>query len=91
MLDNVNNQSVSNSISFNSVAGTLVKSHPKSKFAKFNINRIESTTFFDQNNPHRQRYGHASECVGIVVLQTMLCGNDMVLVEFVDQKDFEDS
>ena len=86
MLDNNQSVSTNNSITFNSVAGTLVKSHPKSKFARFGLDRSESLAFFDETQPHRN-IGYSD--VDITVLQVMLCGNNMVLVEFVDNKDLK--
>ena len=95
---------VSNEITFNSVAGTLVKSTPDSKMAMLKMGSDQFTKMFDQNNPTRTfkkhvagygeyRHGsydsgyHKDIIVPISVLQVMLCGNDTVLVEYIDVEE----
>jgi hypothetical protein len=65
---------------FNSVAGTLIKSHKDSKFTRFHLNSSLATRFFDADNP---RIGE----VNIVVLQVMLCAKEQFLAEYIDAKD----
>ena len=88
------NTHVSNEITFNSVAGTLVKSTPDSKMVMLKMGSDQFTKMFDQNNPTRtytkreyssDHYGFdKTYVVSISVLQVMLCGNDIVLVEYID-------
>lgn len=88
---------VSNEITFNSVAGTLVKSTPDSKMVMLKMGSDQFTKMFDQNNPTRSyikreyssdHHGYdKTYVVTISVLQVMLCGNDTVLVEYIDVEE----
>ena len=88
---------VSNEITFNSVAGTLVKSTPDSKMVMLKMGSEQFTKMFDQNNPTRtytkreyrsDHHGYdQTYVVNISVLQVMLCGNDIVLVEYIDVEE----
>jgi len=69
----------------NAVSGTLRKSHPKSKMIIRNLD-TNSSLFDDEPKLFINRY-----CVkDIVILQTMLCGDNKVLVEYVLKEDFEE-
>lgn len=69
--------------SINAVSGTLRKSHPKSKFT---VSTLKSNMcIFDEDKP-RLLYGSREE---IVVLQTMLVGDNQALIEYVNKEDFE--
>ena len=80
---------VSHEITFNSVAGTLVKSSTESKFIRFHMDSRLAEMFFDENKPYR---GHNSrhKRLNVVVLQVMLCGNDNFLVEYIDIEEKDD-
>lgn len=69
----------------NAVSGTLRKSHPKSKMIIRNLNS-NSSLFDDEPKLYINR--HAVK--DVVVLQTMLCGDNKVLVEYVLKEDFEE-
>ena len=69
----------------NAVSGTLRKSHPKSKMFIRNLN-INDSLFDDEPKLVINRY-----CTkDVVILQTMLCGDNKVLVEYVIKEDFEE-
>ena len=77
--------SVNHSVTFNSIAGTLVKSSEKSKIVKFHENSPMSTMVFDINTPHiykEDRYPYEKK--EVVVLQVMLCSGGNFLVEYLD-------
>ena len=69
----------------NAVSGTLRKSHPKSKMSIRNLDST-SSLFDDEPKLHINRY----VVKDVVVLQTMLCGDNKVLVEYVLKEDFEE-
>ena len=71
----------------NAVSGTLRKSHPKSKMVVRDLTNHPCE--FSSRNP--QVYDPTTcSYRSIVVLQTMLCGDNRVLIEFVETKDFEE-
>ena len=71
----------------NAVSGTLRKSHPKSRMVVRDL--TSRPCEFSSHNP--QVYDSTTHAYRpIVVLQTMLCGDNRVLIEFVETKDFEE-
>lgn len=82
-----NSYSNSNHFSYNinAVSGTLRKSHPKSRIIVIEIK--ETLRIFDKEKP--AIWIKDFDTRPIVVLQVMLCNNNMALVEFVEQEDFE--
>ena len=72
----------------NAVSGTMRKSHPKSKMIIRDLNK-HSYEF----NSHNPRVYDSTEGAykDIVILQTMLCGDNRVLIEFVESKYFEET
>lgn len=70
-------------VEFNSVAGTLVKSCPESKIARFHQNSKLAEHFFDLNEPHR-KVGY--NVIKVSVLQVMLASDNNYLVEYIDVK-----
>ena len=76
MLNNYSNLN----LSFNSVSGTLVKSHPKS----FMVVRRSKGYIFDDAQPRlTNSYGGQ-----VVVLQVMLIGENQMLCEVIRPADF---
>lgn len=76
-----NNQSFNFDI--NAVSGTLRKSHPKSKMM---IRALKDNMYcFDEIVP-RVKDGSGE----IIILQTMLIGDNKALIEYVNKKDFEE-
>ena len=70
------------SYNINAVSGTLRKSHPKSKLC---VRHIKDEIFvFDGEKPRLTHYSPE-----IVVLQTMLTGENTALIEYVLKSDFE--
>lgn len=82
----VNNQNVT----FNSVAGTIVKSCDKSKIVRIHTNSNLAKTLFDVYNPHIETRRNIIGRVNVSILQVMLCANDYLLVEFIELEE-EDS
>ena len=66
----------------NAVSGTLRKSHPKSKLCVRHVD--DNNLVFDETRPRLTTYS-----AEIVVLQTMLTGENMALIEYVLKTDFE--
>lgn len=86
MLDTEVQNTINNAVSFNSVAGTLVKSCNESKFIRFHADSPLADLVFDINRP-RIPYQQGSSSSYIQVLQVMLCGGDRFLVEFRMEED----
>lgn len=81
MFDVTNIRGGNTSVTFNSVAGTIIKSCPESKFVRFQGKSQMNATYFDEANPHRTD-GYRK--ISIAVLQVMLCADNWMLVEFMD-------
>lgn len=77
-----NNQSFNFDI--NAVSGTLRKSHPKSKMM---IRTLKDSMHCFNNDKPFVDTDHKEE---IVILQTMLIGDNKALIEYVDKEDFEE-
>lgn len=77
------NSYANNSFKFdlNAVSGTLRKSHPKSQFVLTPLD-FNSTYLFDPKPKYQNK--------DVVVLQTMLIGDNRGLVEIVYASDFEE-
>lgn len=80
---NTTNVNAKFNYNINAVSGTLRKSHPKSKFT---IRRLSTDMciFSDENPPRLLKYGPE-----VVILQTMLIGDNRAIIEYVAKKDFE--
>lgn len=76
---------MSTTVKFNAVSGTLVKSCPESKIARFHMNSTMADYFFDKETPHRDTYPMKK----ITVLQVMLCADSYFLVEYLDIEEKE--
>lgn len=68
---------VQNRLTFESVQGTLVKSDPESKFTMFQIDSGYAKGLFD----------HHCDYKDIIPLQFMLCGNDWILMEYIEKTE----
>lgn len=66
---------VQNRLTFESVQGTLVKSNTESKFTMFQIDSGYAKGLFDHNYDYKD----------IIPLQFMLCGNDWILMEYLEK------
>lgn len=71
------------SYNINAVSGTLRKSHPKSKLCVSTVE--DDNCVFSSVKPRLTQ--RAPE---IVILQTMLTGENRVLIEYVLKEDFEE-
>ena len=81
MFDNVANNFNYN---INAVSGTLRKSHPKSKMS---IRELSNARYvFDSEKPRLFEYNDTE----IIVLQVMFVGENKVIIEYVNKKDFEE-
>lgn len=76
MFDVTNSQTHFQHLNFNSVSGTLIKSHADSIITRFHMNSPMAEKVFHEKNP---------KCndKDIIVLQVMLCGDKEFLVEFM--------
>lgn len=72
----------------NAVSGTLRKSHPKSKMIVREL--AGHPCEFSSRNP-RVYDSTTHDYKPIVVLQAMLCGDDKVLIEYVEKQYFEEA
>ena len=82
MYDEIRQGGKSNSVTINSVGGTVVKSCSDSKFIRFHMESQLAGAFFDGSTPNNGAKGYAYRKVS--VLQVMLCGNEQFLVEYLD-------
>lgn len=85
MLNHTYNDNSTHSISMPApCVGTLQKTHLKSKFKKFHANSELAEVVFS-NNPRM-----ADRDMEIVILQIMCFGDEWLLMEYVDKKDWEE-
>ena len=89
MLDQNTNVSVYNAgdkFKFNvdAVSGTLHKSTRKSKFCVRDVD--DDNCIFNDTRPHLTRNNDEE----VVILQTMLTGNNKILVEYMTRKDYDE-
>lgn len=100
---NVDARTTNNStLNFNSVSGTLCKSHPKSVFVWFQLgsnfekylmcanpkfNMTKKKDEYKGNNWEKNN-SYERDFESVVVLQTMLTGEDRVIAEIVRSDDF---
>lgn len=75
MLDSYHKHQIHNKIKFNSISGTLVKSHPDSWFERFGLKSKRAEIRFDQN-------------AKFITLQTMVVWDMEVLAEIVRREDY---
>lgn len=75
MLDSYHKHQIHNKIKFNSISGTLVKSHPDSWFERFHLKSNRADSRFDQS-------------AKLITLQTMVVGDMEVLAEVVRKEDY---
>lgn len=84
MFDVKLNSRKSTNINFNAVSGTLLKSCSESKITRFHMKSKRADCFFNLDKPkNRANYNSSKE---IVVLQVMLCGDQELLVEYVEKE-----
>ena len=95
------NTTNNNNIEINSVTGTLVKNYRKSFFFKCREDSYEASDLFDPQNPKIEVKEGTSNCFykyvhgggryykNVVVLQTMILANGMLLNEVIWQDDFD--
>ena len=87
MFDNVQVNSNSQSVTFNSVAGTLIKSTENSKFVRFDMESNLAVWMFDTDCPHRKKQPeYPYKKTEVIILQVMLCGDNQFLVEYLDKE-----
>lgn len=81
-----------NNLNINAVNGTLVKTFKGSYFKTFDIDSKAANTYFNEK-PFRGDWdynrGDFINKIDIVVLQSMLCGDDKILVEAIDKDIFD--
>lgn len=84
MLNTYNDNSTHSVVMNPPCVGTLQKTHSKSKFKRFH-SRSELADLVFSSNP--RIYDKGGE---IVVLQLMCFGDNYLLMEYVDKKDWEE-
>ena len=80
---NVYNEGSSFKFNVDAVSGTLHKSTRKSKFCVRSVN--DESYIFDTEHPRLNAYSEE-----IVILQTMLCGENNILVEYMTRTDYDE-
>ena len=92
-------------LNISAVGGTLVKTYRNSFFKRFNMKSELAMQVFDSENPHilfvEERLGEYDRLTGmydrikneerrpVVVIQTMLCGNNELMAELMWKEDFD--
>lgn len=76
----------------NAVSGTLVKTFRKSYFVTCDFHSYLAEGLFDKEKPNLGKEGYYGYEQGkeIVILQTMLCGEDRILVEVINKEDYDE-
>lgn len=76
----------------NAVSGTLVKTFKKSYFVTCTFNSYLAKGLFDKEEPNLGKEGYYEYVKGqkIVILQTMLCGENRILVEVINKEDYDE-
>lgn len=89
---NTTKQTNYQSINFNAVSGTLIKSCEESKFARVKVGSNSASAFFNEDKPCRLVQGeyYTMDKVPVQVLQVMLCGEGELLVEYRDVVEEDD-
>ena len=89
-----NNSHTNNSVRINAVSGTLTKTFDKSYFITCQIGSSDHKKVMDFKSVVSRRtgvdYNNGWQDIEVVVLQAMLCGNDYVMYELIDKKDYEE-
>ena len=88
------NPITNNSLSINSVSGSLQKTFRKSYFYQCQLGSKQEDIIFDKENPrlgikYSNYYDKWEKEKEIVVLQVMLCGDKRILLELIDKDDYD--
>lgn len=76
----------------NAVSGTLVKTFKKSYFITCEFGSYLAKGLFDKEKPnlgYQSVYSNYARGNEVVVLQTMLCGENRLLVEVINKEDYD--
>lgn len=79
---NTYNPTTNNSLNINAVGGMLVKNHPNSFIVQCQFGSEIAKNLFNTSSP--EFYFKK-----VVILQTLLCGNDRVMCEVVFKEDWD--
>ncbi|SDC60373.1 hypothetical protein SAMN04488013_10739 [Marinilactibacillus psychrotolerans] len=85
---------MSNSLAINAVSGTLIKSHPKSFFQYYQLGSPMAKQLSGRNPTYSTgKYGESGYSrhpiqESVVILQTMLVGDQYLMSEIVCEKDY---
>lgn len=79
MIDSYSYSSIRQDLKFNSVSGTIIKTHPKSIICKTG----ENPFLLDMDNPRKRR----DDRHGVIILQVMVL-KDGFVVEYVNEEDW---
>ena len=80
---NTYNPTTNNNLNINAVGGMLIKNHPKSFIVQCQFGSNIAKNLFNTSSPEF----YFKE---VVILQTLLCGNDRVMCEVVFKKDWDE-
>jgi putative transposon-encoded protein len=99
------NSNSSASIHVNACSGGIYKTYIESWFEKFSLNSGRANQLFNNNkgNDMKKTYEHRVDMFGhsqmvdkveyvgdkTIVLQMVICGDQEVMVELIDKKDFD--
>lgn len=69
-------------LKIHAVSGTIIKSHPKSRFIRFHMNSEMARAAFSAQQPKINKDK-------VVILQVMLCGEKELIVEYMKETDYQ--
>ncbi len=87
------NPITNNNISVNAVSGTLSKTFRKSYFITCEFGSTLAKGIFNKEKPnlaYKDSYYVQHKGTEIVVLQTMLCGENRILAEVINKTDYDE-
>lgn len=76
-------------VNINAVSGTLSKTCDKSFFKSFRTDNIEFEQLMSDHPTVSVKEGRVYESIEVVILQSMLMGNERVLFELIKKSDYE--
>lgn len=89
-----NNSRAYNKIDINAVSGTLTKTFDKSYFITCQIGSDQHKNIMNYNSTISRKTGKYSynngwENIDVVIIQSMLCGDNYIMHELIDKKDYD--
>lgn len=82
-----NNFNYTTRVNINAVSGTLLKNHPRSFFKTLDMeSQYGKNILSDDPHYYDEKRDFGDRTVKVVVLQAMLCGDNKVMCEIVEEK-----